>query len=156
MNNDKTVKIFGNCLFLDIQTPLTIESSYFLKNSIEVLNGNSQVGNPCVNAINVFSRIIISFSIFRSNQASHMGNCLMITGLSLNLSHSLFEEMSSTSDEPDLGNTGALSISSNQAYVWNVTFIGNRAFKASAILILNLNGLKQEIYFDDVTKLTFF
>lgn len=156
MNNDKQIKIFGNCLFLDIQTPLSIESSYFLKNRIDVVSGISQNGSPCVNAINVFSRIKISFSIFRSNQAFHMGNCLKITGLSFYLSHSWLGEMSSTSDEPDLGNTGALSVYSNQAYLWNVTFIGNRAFKASAILILNLNGLKQELYFDDVTKLNFF
>ena len=154
-NNDRLVQLVGNCLYIDTQTLLTIESSYFLYNKIDTLNGVYKSGNPCINAMNPLSRIHINFSNFKANQAFDLSNCLQITGISFNLTQSLFEENSYISKKPDLRNTGALSISSDQAYLWNVTFVGNQAFKAAAILILNLNGLKQEIYFENVKRFFF-
>ena len=121
-----------------------------MNNEIDSSNKISQSGNTCMNSINAFSKIKISFSIFKSNKAFAMSNCLKIIGLSFNLSHSWFENMTSISEDPDLENTGVLSLSSDRAYLINITIVGNRAFKATGILVLNLNRRNQELYFDEV------
>ena len=128
---------------------INIENSYFLYNKIDTFDGFYNGGNPCINTMNTLSKININFSTFKGNQAYYMSNCLKIEGLSFNLSNSLFEDMSYISNEPDLDNNGALSLSSDQANIWNVTFAGNRAFKAAAILVSNLNVESRKYFFSD-------
>jgi len=136
---------------LDIITQLSISNSYFFNNKINSLsNIGGGSGNPCLNSINALSKIEITLSIFRNNQAFDESNCMNINGMSFYLSDTIFEGMNYISTEPYLGNTGSLTISSDAAFLWNVTFVRNQAFKAAAIFLKNVNGLEQTFDFEEV------
>ena len=111
---------------------------------------SSYGGNPCINSINLLSILYILDTFFQSNQGFDESNCLKFVGIKFTLSNSLFEGMKPISNQVFLRNSGALTLSADESFLFNVTFIKNQAFKAAAIFLKDVKGQRQDSYCEQV------
>ena len=130
--------------------PLLLTHSLFINNTINVEPNSIYGGNPCINSLNSFSTLLITNAIFQNNQAFDQSNCIHFNGIELHLNDSLFEGNRFVSNDPYIGNSGVLTLSSDEFLMFNVTIIRNLAFKATGILFKNSNGHHQIIHCEKV------
>ena len=154
-NNNSYINFVGNCLFFDSHSPIYIEDSSFINNSIMIKPNSMNGGNPCINSIIFYSSLFIRNSTFKYNQAFEQSNCIRFIGSSFEIIDSVFKGMSYSSNDPYIGNTGSLIIASDVTNLVNVSFIGNKANKAAGILFQNMKNNKQIIYCEMVHKIHF-